>query len=92
MNCGDQLKFHKKIVILTLIFAVFATIALATLGTVISAYALSTDQPIMPEMVYTAFFLWVIVPFLVLKLIRGVRKKKPEWTESDATGSQEDYD
>lgn len=86
------MRFHKKIVILTLIFAVFATIALATLGTVISAYALSTDRPIMPEMVYTAFFLWVIVPFLVLRLIRGVKKREPERTEFDATSSQNEYD
>lgn len=86
------MKFHKKIVILTLIFAVFATIALATLGTVISAYALSTDQPIMPEMVYTAFFLWVIIPFLVLKLIQGMKERKSEKTQTDATSTQNDYD
>jgi hypothetical protein len=86
------LKFHKKIVMLTLIFAVFATIALATLGTAISADALSTDQPIMPEMVYTAFFLWVIIPFLVLKLIQGMKERKPEQTRTDATISENHHD
>ena len=70
-----RLKFHKKIVLLTLVFAVFATIALATLGTVISAYAASTDRPLPPEMVYTAFFLWIIVPFLVLKLVEKIRDR-----------------
>lgn len=70
-----RLKFHKTIVILTLVFAVFATIALATLGTAISAYAASTDRPLPPEMVYTAFFLWLIVPFLILKLVEKIRDR-----------------
>jgi len=67
------LKFHKTIVIITLAFAVFATISLATLGTVISAYAVSTDEPLPPEMVYTAFFLWILIPFLILKLIEKIK-------------------
>ncbi|MFQ6128237.1 MAG: hypothetical protein ACE5QW_04985 [Thermoplasmata archaeon] len=71
----NDLKFHKKIIALSLVFAVFATIALATLGTVISAYAVSTDQPLPPEMVYTSFFLWIIVPFLVLKMIRRIKER-----------------
>ncbi|MFQ6107898.1 MAG: hypothetical protein ACE5QF_10020 [Thermoplasmata archaeon] len=70
----NGLKFHRTIVLITLIFAVLATIALAALGTAISAYAASTDEPLPPEMVYTAFFLWLLVPFLVLKLIRKIRE------------------
>jgi len=69
------LKFHKTIVIVTLVFAVFATISLAVLGTVISAYAVSTDEPLPPEMVYTAFFLWIIIPFLVLRLIERIKER-----------------
>lgn len=86
------MKFHKKIVIISLVFAVFATIALATLGTVISAYALSTDRPIMPEMVYTAFFLWLIIPFLVLKLIQRIKERSPERAQTDSNSSQDDFD
>jgi hypothetical protein len=71
----SRLKFHRTIVLATLVFAVFATIALATLGTVISAYAVSTDRPLPPEMVYTAFFLWIIIPFLILKLVEKVRER-----------------
>jgi hypothetical protein len=69
------LKFHRTIVLLTLVFAVIATIALATLSTMISAFAASTDKPLAPEMVYTAFFLWIIIPFLILKLVERIRER-----------------
>lgn len=70
-----HLKFHKTIVLITLVFAIFATIALAMLGTVISAYAVSTDSPLPPEMLYTAFFLWILAPFLVVKLVERIKKE-----------------
>ncbi|MFQ5909124.1 MAG: hypothetical protein ACE5IJ_00175 [Thermoplasmata archaeon] len=69
------MKFHKVIVALTLVFAVFATIALAAIGTVMSAYAVTAGKPLALELVYTSFFLWIIIPFLVLKLVQKIKER-----------------